>query len=317
MNVESELTVAVLTYHRNEDIAALVPLLLDELDRAERELGPGLHGEVLVVDNDPDGGAAEVVQPHVAGGRVRYVVERTPGIAAARNRALAEAHHDGPLVFIDDDERPEPGWLSALVGSWRRNGSAGVSGPVRSVLEGEIDPWIEDGRYFERRFMDRFRHDGPVPVAATNNLLLDLGRVRAHGLQFDESLGLAGGEDTLFTRQLVRAGERIVWAQDAVMTAPVAAGRLTRRWVVTRVFFVSNGSIRVSVRLAASKREAAQVRLRYGATGAARVVLGSVQAAAGTIGRSRRLQARGVGRAARGAGALAAVLGLRFEEYRR
>ena len=45
-----------------------------------------------------------------------------------------------------------------------------------------------------------------VTVAATNNLLLDLPPIRAHGLDFDERFGLSGGSDTLFTRKLAKLG---------------------------------------------------------------------------------------------------------------
>ena len=60
------------------------------------------------------------------------------------------------------------------------------------------------------------------------------------------------------------------------------------------------------------------MRLRYGATGGARIVLGAGRDGHRHPGQEERAdQALGVSTAARGAGALAAVLGLRFEEYRR
>src|SRR3712207_9285353 len=55
--------------------------------------------------------------------------------------------------------------------------------------------------------------------AGAGNLLLDLRQVRALGLSFDERFGLTGGEDTLFTHALVRAGAEIRWCDEAEAAA--------------------------------------------------------------------------------------------------
>ena len=313
-----EVRVSVLTYRRNDDLRGLLPMLAEHVSEANAlrpDSGATFRAGVLVVDNDPAGGAASVEE--LAAEHVRYVHEPVPGIAAARNRALDEAPADALVVFIDDDERPEEHWLVRLLTTWDEHRPAAVGGPVEAVLDGPIDPWIEAGRFFHRAFREGLRTGQSVLVAPTGNILLDMSRINAHRLRFDSSLGLAGGEDTLFTRQLVESGEQIVWCQEAVALDPVPPDRLTRRWVVRRVFFVSNASISASIRLAGTLRERWRVRARYLGTGSARVVLGALQAAAGTVLFQRRIQARGVSKFVRGLGAVAAVIGLRFEEYRR
>ncbi len=77
-----------------------------------------------------------------------------------------------------------------------------------SEYAAEPDPWIKAGRFFDRR---RLPSGTQIEVAATNNLLLDLRQVRAFGLRFDEALGLSGGSDTLFTRELHGRGGVLVW----------------------------------------------------------------------------------------------------------
>lgn len=313
----TQVSVAVLTFRRNDDLEALVPLLLEHLDDVAHSLAGAFACEVLVVDNDPAGGAAPVITRFGRDERVRYVLEERPGIAAARNRALDEAPPDGLVVFIDDDERPTDGWLRRMLATWQEHRSAAVGGPVEATFTGAIDPWIADGGYFNRGFRTGYRTGQLVEVAPTGNILLDMSRINVHALRFDSSLGLSGGEDTLFTRQLVGHGERIVWCDEAVVLDPVPPARLTRRWVVARVLHVSNSSINASLTLAQTWRDGVRVRMRYAATGSGRVVLGTGQAVLGTLGRNRRLQARGVAKVARGSGALAAVLGFRFQEYRR
>jgi len=127
---------------------------------------------------------------------LRYVIEERPGVAAVRNRALDETGGRDLLVFIDDDEEPEPGWLAALVGLWASTGCQAVAGPVIPAYEVEPEAWVRQGEFFVRRTWPT----GTVrPVAASNCLLLDLGFVRRAGLRFDEAFGATGGEDTLFT----------------------------------------------------------------------------------------------------------------------
>ena len=87
-----------------------------------------------------------------------------------------------------------------------------------------------------------------MEVAATNNLLLDLGRIRALGLEFDERFGLSGGSDTLFTRPLVARGGRMVWCDEAMVVDNVPAGRLTRDWVLRRALRSGNSASRVEPR---------------------------------------------------------------------
>ena len=224
-------TVAVASYRRPDGLASLLRLL------AEQRTAWGGVATVLVVDNDPEGSAAETVTAAAAaaagGLTVRYIHETRPGISAARNAALAHVP-DGLVVFVDDDEEPGPGWLHDLTACWtaQRDGQgplAGVVGPVVSRWETTPDPWILAGRFFDRR---RLPTGTAVHVAATNNLLLD--RAVVGSLRFDEAFGLSGGSDTLFTRRLVGGGARMVWCDEAVVTDVVPADRLTRGWVLRR-----------------------------------------------------------------------------------
>ncbi len=82
--------------------------------------------EVVVVDNAPSGDETRLVAERW---KVRYVVEPLAGLDRARNRGVAEAA--SPIVaFTDDDARPEPGWLSALVQPFDSPSVHGVTGLV-------------------------------------------------------------------------------------------------------------------------------------------------------------------------------------------
>jgi len=297
--------VCVLTYRRNRELGELLPALIEQAALA------GPEASVLVVDNDPDGGAAEVVSSFPA---VRYVHEQEPGIAAARNRALAEASSARYLVFIDDDETPTPDWLGLLLETVRTTQAAAVVGSVESVFEVEPSAWVRAGEFFARR---RLTTGTRVREGATNNLILDLEVVRRLGLRFDGEFGLSGGSDTLFTLQLTSSGEELVWCDEALVYDRVPAARTTREWVLRRAFRAGNTLVRCALVLSTTAWSRAAIRVRFGLDGAARTVLGYTQFLIGQLSGRTTLSARGRRRAARGSGMVAGVIGHVHVEYKR
>jgi hypothetical protein len=302
-------TVAVLTFRRPDDLSALLPVLTEQVQ------GASLPARILVVDNDPDGGAGEhVAALAAAGAPVRYVHEPAPGIAVARNRAIEESLDADLLVFIDDDERPVDGWLQFLLDTHAKSGADGVVGPVASRFTGELDPWIAGGGFFTRR---RLATGAEVAVAATNNLLLDVRSIERRGLRFDLRLGLIGGEDTLFTKLLTSTGGRIVWCAEAMVHDIVPADRMTRTWVVRRAFRMGGSASRVEVLTAGSFRRRTVARTRQLALGLSRLGAGAVRLTLGALTRSPAKRAAGVRNCARGLGLITGAFGLEYREYRR
>jgi succinoglycan biosynthesis protein ExoM len=298
--------IAVLTYQRNDDLLELLPLLVAQL--GERP------GEVLVVDNDPDGSAASTVTG-LDLARVRYVHEERPGIAHARNRALDEAGDAHVLVFIDDDERPDPAWLSSLLDCYQREQCVAVAGAVIPDVGRIDDPWIDAGGFFVRA---RHTTGTELGAASTANLLIDLRRLEAMGsVRFDDRFGLSGGSDTLFTRELLARGGRIVWCDEAVVTDYIRTFRSNRAWVLQRHFRSGNSWARTSVELSQGRWATLVTRLRLTFAGVARVVLGTARAVVGTVVRSPRHQARGSRTAAHGRGMTQGAWGRVYVEYRR
>ncbi|MET0725283.1 MAG: glycosyltransferase [Leifsonia sp.] len=299
-------TIGVLTYRRPDDLAAILPALVLQAGSSPDRV------EILVVDNAPEPSAADTVARFPE--HVRYVHEPTPGIAAARNRALDESAGSDVIVFIDDDERPVPGWLGALIATYRAERPAGVVGPVISQYEVQPDPWIIGGGFFTR---ERMATGTDVPVAATNNLLLDLGVIRRLGLRFDAEFGLSGGSDTLFTRSLTASGERLTWCDDAVVHDIVPKARLTRHWVLHRYFRMGNSWSRTSVRLSGNGVRRLAARCALTAAGAVRVVVGSLRWSWGRLVRSVARDASGLRTLNRGLGMMSGAWGHVYAEYKR
>ncbi|GAA1389866.1 glycosyltransferase family 2 protein [Luteococcus peritonei] len=304
--------VAVLTYKRPQDLVELLPVLVRQAASAGRL---GMTGRVLVVDNDPAGSARQAVESFRAEQPVAvdYANETVPGIAAARARALVEAAEDGWLAFIDDDERPGENWLVDLLQTARDHQAVGVAGPVRSVLPEGADPWIAEGGFFDRRHRWGLQRGAELDEAATNNLLVDMDFVRTHQLTFLTTLGLTGGEDSMFTRGLVRNGGRLVWCPEAEVSEPVPAQRATRRWVLQRALSYGNSAALVR----RTEHDAPAVRVRLVAGGLARTGGGLLRAGLGTVRRDTFGQAQGLRTALRGVGMALGGAGLAWSEYAR
>ena len=309
------LVIAVLTYLRPADLGEIVPLLLSQASRARTD---DLEVSVLVVDNDPGASAMPIVeqmQDEVSGPvELRYVHEPVPGISAGRNRALRESRQDDLLVFIDDDERPSPDWLRLLVATRAAYGADLVQGPVISEFQVAPDGWIQSGGFFRRR---RMATGSALDVAVTNNLLLDLRTVRALDLSFDPTLGITGGEDTLFTRQLHRSGAVMVWCDEAHVIDVVPASRSTRAWVRQRALSMGNASALVALRLAGTPTGRLRSRLSLAIRGLARMAIGGARLSAGALARNERQHARGTRTFLRGAGMALGAVGYAHHEYAR
>jgi GT2 family glycosyltransferase len=183
----------------------------------------GHQHDLLVVDNAPSSDATRrVVQDFP---RIRYVCEPTRGLNAARNRALLESRGE-VVAFTDDDARPEPGWLDALLANFSDPRTLCVTGlTLPSELETPAQELFEEHcsfvRGFRRHVFDGQRDNALAvgPVGAGANMALRRSVVAKVG-GFDERLDggtptRSGGDHEMFAR-ILGAGYRIVYDPAAV-----------------------------------------------------------------------------------------------------
>lgn len=306
--------VVALTFRRPTHLAELLPSLVRQAHSATDER---TRVDVVIVDNDPDAGARDSVlqaAEGVSGTTVRYVHESRPGIAVARNAALDASADADLLAFIDDDERPRDGWLLSLLAAYDRYQPAAVVGPVISVFDSEPPAWTVAGRFWERR---RHPTGTRVPVGDTNNLLIDLHKVRRAGVRFDESLRMGGGEDNLFTQQLRAHAGELVWCDEAVVTDIVPPERVQPRWLARRRFHMAANRVVVALRLREGRTGRMWVRLRFAAVGGVEIVRGAAMWAGGAVLRHIPWRANGSRHLVRGCGMLAGAFGYHGQQYAR
>lgn len=219
------MTVAIPTFRRPHGLARAIASARSRL--AESAAGSSVC-EVIVIDNDADPSAAQIVAD-AGWDALRYVHEPVPGVANARNRALDEAQGD-ILVFFDDDECVGPGWPDGLLDVMQETGAGLVGGPVRSRFVSPPPDWVDQLGLFTRD-----EHDDGTELSwlRSGNLAIDLTRVNRLGLRFDPAFN-GGGEDVRFSTVARRGGLDLRWAANAVVYEDVPSDRLTEAWVFER-----------------------------------------------------------------------------------
>jgi succinoglycan biosynthesis protein ExoM len=224
--------------------------------------------ELVIADNDETPSAEAVAQALAAEAPfvVRYVHERAPGVANARNAGLAAAA--GELIaFLDDDEEAAPSWLAALIEAQARFGADVVFGPVKARAPARLG----DHRDYLEAFFSR---QGPAEAGVIGHYygcgdsLVRRAALPHPTRPFDVGRNLTGGEDDQVFRRMQVAGARFAWAPGALVYEDPVAERLSLRYAFARAFAYGQGPTRAC---AATKDLAGFVR--WTATGLAQALI--------------------------------------------
>jgi GT2 family glycosyltransferase len=215
-------SVALLSWNGRQHLATCLEALATQRD-------PGVDWEVLVLDNGSTDGTADWMRREILPRHSRVRLIESPvnlGFCGGNNRLVAEAQGDA-VAFLNNDTRPRPEWLAALV-------EALATAPADvAAVSGKIIDWdgkrldfgrgvmTFDGHAFQldfRRPLGRAR----VPAAGEEllfacggNMLIRRESFLAAG-GFDESY-FAYLEDVDLGWRLWSGGERIVFVPDAVV----------------------------------------------------------------------------------------------------
>ena len=222
------LVIAVATYQRPESLLRL----LESLKIAIERLPDTTKVSLLVVDNDPNASARQFCKD-LSPLPLKYVHEPRPGISAARNAAIAEAHAPDFIIFVDDDEVVASDWLLELLLMQERTNADLVAGPVHSLLPESASNHLRRSSLFDR---PERTNGSSLTEAGSGNLLCryTVFSNRPPTEWFLESFGLTGGEDSELTRRLHREGHTIVWAEKAEAWEEVPLARANFAWLARR-----------------------------------------------------------------------------------
>ena len=228
------LSLIIPTHNRSERlIAALESVIRQDLPAADWEC-------VVVSNNSTDDTVARFgdFAARYPGLNLRLVTEDGPGVSYARNRGIAET--SAPLlVFIDDDERINPGFLRAYADFFDAHPDAVVAGGriIAEYVTGR-PAWLS--KYTEMPIanpMDFGDAVWPFPagrVPGGGNMAFRRSAALRYG-GFDPSLGrvgrmLIGGEENDFFERLMRGGETCWYVPGAVMWHIIPPEKLTESY---------------------------------------------------------------------------------------
>lgn len=203
----------------------------------------GVEILIIIADNNSNGTAKSIVDEFakLAEIPICYSIEKTRGIAAARNNVLRQAQSNSitDLAFIDDDEYVDKDWLMTLWGYYLSSDADVVNGPVITTYPDPDTPkWIIKGGIHQ---MQIHRTGKELEWAPTNNVLFNFKKIVIQkDIWFDESFGLTGGSDADFFFRANLEGARILWNKSAIVYAPLERSRFTLGYLLMYSFRCSN-----------------------------------------------------------------------------
>ena len=232
---EATISVIIPTQRRLEGLATAARSILAQSGVAAERL------EMVIVDNDQVPSARDLAAAldAEAGFPVRYVHEPEPGVANARNAAMAVAQGDF-IAFLDDDEEAPAVWLSNLLKAQNAYDADVVFGPVR----GRAPDRIERHRDYLETFFSRI---GPAQSGliedyyGCGNSLLRRAALADPRQPFSAIRNHIGGEDDLLFGQMKARGARFAWAAEAFVWEDPVPSRLCLDYTIRRAFAYGQG----------------------------------------------------------------------------
>jgi glycosyltransferase involved in cell wall biosynthesis len=225
-----DISVVLSTYNR----CTILPTALDSLIAQE---APGVHFEVLVVDNNSSDDTRDVVRRYAERDqRIRYLFEPKQGLSHGLNTGIA--HAAGAIVALtDDDLVMPPDWIANLKAAFDGHPEAAFVGSrVLPQWSGSVPPWLTRELWGALALQDAdaaFYTDEQNPVCLIGksfrrDALLAVGGFRPELGRIKDTLGSI--EDDELQRRLWAQGFRGMHVPSVVLLSPVATERLSKRY---------------------------------------------------------------------------------------
>ena len=233
-----QVAILICTFNRAESLRRTLASLASLL------VPPGLHAELVIVDNNSTDATREVCAAARLPLPLRYIAERQQGQACAQNRGLEET--SAPLIlFTDDDVDVSSGWLAAYVEAAARHPAAGYfGGPVRIRWESTPPRWFAEHATTLLAHVtvafDPGEEEGALPggVVGAN---MAMRRAAFAGLAFNPALDLCN--EVQLINEIRARGFDGISVPGALVHHRTSAERMTERYVRRR--FMREGAAEV------------------------------------------------------------------------
>jgi glycosyltransferase involved in cell wall biosynthesis len=245
-----DLTVIICTWNRANTLA-------NALSSIHASIVPSdLQWEVLVVDNNSTDSTKSVCDSFIELDplRYRYLFEAQQGKTNALNAAFKVAAGK-VFALTDDDVTVDSHWVSNIYSTIQKFDCAAVGGRIIPQWHCPRPSWIAfEGPYRHPAYggiVNFDKGDSACELTSTAvgaNMALRKSAVEKHGpyrTDLNRINDLLGGEDTEYCRRLMHAGEKLIYAPDAVVYHPVEQFRTTRKYMRSFAFHYGRWMIRV------------------------------------------------------------------------
>jgi succinoglycan biosynthesis protein ExoM len=234
------------------------------------------------------------------------------GQTYAYNRAFVSAcrapARPDYVAVLDDDEYPDPMWLTEMMAAARRFSADIVGGPVFPVFD-DPDHWLARSGIYEPT---RYATGRVAMIYGAGSMLIRRSVLEQYlDEPFLHAFAFTGGSDYEFFTRCRRDGRSFAWADNAHVFETNPRARTTVKWVLRRNFRKGTEGTRIERRFA---RDFGHLALRW-YKGLGLLGYGLLSLPVAVMG-GRRAVMDSLNTAARGAGRIAAEFNVFDEQYR-
>jgi succinoglycan biosynthesis protein ExoM len=240
------ISISIATYKRRELLKKLMESLT--LQKTINEIS----FEVVVVDNDPQGSAEEVVR-YYKNSRVldvKYFIQPVKNISLTRNVGVQNANGEY-ILFIDDDEIASPDWIQSMVDTICKYNADAVFGRVLSYFEEGTPDWIKSNPLFNRQAPPTGTE---ASFTRSGNCIVKASLLKNIPGPFDPQYGTTGGEDTHLFERLRKHGAKFINCYEGYTSEYVPPQRATINYLLKRSFVKGNNYTRRELVLSGDKK---------------------------------------------------------------
>lgn len=233
-----ELSIIICTFNRAENLSECFKHLDSQINVGD------LQWEVVLVDNNSNDNTHTTVEElaKIFAFNIRYIFEPEQGLSFARNRGISETT-SRYIIFIDDDIRPVPEWLSSIYSTFRNNDCDAVGGRILVESPETLPSWITPDMYGflgQQDFGDiPHQMDGKKEFPFGGNMAFQRRVIEKIGC-FDTGMGRKGGtdnrdglfkgEETDFFHRLADSGGTIYYEPRATVRHKILPYQLKKRF---------------------------------------------------------------------------------------
>lgn len=223
------------------------PTLLNELIQSlfEQKNIEDIILEIIIVDNDSDKSAMEIVDKFsdTSSIKISYYTQPIQNISLTRNMALDKSTGQY-LAILDDDETADKYWIRNLLEATKKFNADAVFGYVIPVFDPAIPNWKRQREiYFEP-----IGNTGDTPLSfPTTNCMIKSDKVNQFNVRFNPEYGLSGGEDQVFFRLLSTYGARFVFSKEAITYEKISIFRSKLKSISRRAIHQGNAYGRIVI----------------------------------------------------------------------